>query len=314
MVLCLIALPVFAILGIFSLKYRKLAWDSFHCIFHTVTFRKCESGLDDKIKSGISGMILKYSPWGAGVVYRHYQLISWILVILLCWSAYTSYLGIENYVRYGNCNGPESTNFCVFDPTGQNTGTSEFDSVTPANVTLPKVDDHNPIIGPNNAKLTIIEFGCYSCEYTKKAEPILKEVLRKYPGQVNLQYKHLTIPHHPIGTVAAVAANCAQEQGQYIPYHNRIFENQANLTEVKLRMMAIDLGLNITQFSECLKSGNHEAELAADNMEGLKAGVTGTPTFFINGQMIVGPKPLRTFQTVIDEQLKAIGQTGGNSR
>jgi len=312
MVLCLLALPVFAILGIFSLKYRKLAWDSFHCIFHTVTFRKCESGLDDRIKSGISGMLLKYSPWGAGVVYRNYQIFSWIVIILLCWSAYTSYIGIDNYVKYGNCNGPESTNFCVFDPTGQNTGTSEFDSVTPANVTFPVVDDHNPIIGPKDAKLTIIEFGCYSCAYTKKAEPVVQEVLKEYNGKVNFQFKHLTIPGHPMGSVAAVAADCAQEQGQYLPYHKLIFENQANLSDTKLRMMALELGMDITKFSECMKSGKYDSELASDNLEGLKAGVTGTPTFFVNDKKIVGPKPLRTFTTVIDEGLAKM-EKGGTS-
>ncbi|MEK6960499.1 MAG: thioredoxin domain-containing protein [Nanoarchaeota archaeon] len=314
MVLCLVALPIFAILGIFSLKYRKLARDSLNCIFHTVTFRKCESGLDDKIKSGITGMLLKYSPWGAGVVYRHYQLLSWILIIMLVWSAYTSAVGINNYIRYGNCNGPESTGFCVFDPTGQNTGTSVFesqlDSLMPANVTIPEVDNHNPIIGPKNAALTIIEFGCYSCEYTRHAEPILQDVLRQYPGLVNIQFKHLTIPNHQTGTLAAIAANCAQEQGQYTIYHNLIFENQANLSDVKLRMMALDLGLDITKFGECIKSGRHDSELASDNLEGLKAGVTGTPTFFINGKKIVGPKPLRTFQTLIDEELKTIAATG----
>lgn len=303
MALCLLALPVFAILGIFSLKYRKLARDSLRCIFHTATLRKCDTGLDDKIKSGISGILLKYSPWGAGIVYRHYQLFSWIVILLLCWSAYTSYVGIDNYIKYGNCNGPESTNFCVFDPTGQSIGTSEFDSVTPANVTLPSVDDHNPIIGPMGAKLTVIEFGCYSCEYTKKAEPMIKEVIEAYGGRVNFQFKHLTIPHHPMGTVAAAAANCAQEQGQYGPYHDLIFENQADLSDAKLRIMALDLGLNITQFSDCMRSGKNEVELAADNMEGLKAGVTGTPTFFVNDKKIVGPKPFKTFKTVIDSEL-----------
>ena len=82
MVLCLLALPIFAILGIFSLKYRKLTKDSLECLFKTITLKKCSSGLDDKIRSDVTGTFLKYSPKTARFFYKHYKIISWIILII----------------------------------------------------------------------------------------------------------------------------------------------------------------------------------------------------------------------------------------
>ena len=119
MVLCWIALPVFAVLGIFSVRYRKLTLDSLDCIFRTVTLRKCNSGLDDKIRSDVTGTFLKVSPRTAKFFYKNYKIIAWILLIIFLWSFYASSVGIYNYAKYGNCNGPDSDGFCIFDPFNQ---------------------------------------------------------------------------------------------------------------------------------------------------------------------------------------------------
>jgi len=128
MVLCLLALPIFAILGIFSLKYRKLTKDSLECLFKTVTFRKCESGLDDRIRSDITGTFLNYSPKLAKFFYKHYKIISWIVLILFIWSIYSGGIGIYNYVTHGNCNGPNSGNFCLMG-VAQKESVSLFDNM-----------------------------------------------------------------------------------------------------------------------------------------------------------------------------------------
>ena len=304
MVLCLIALPIFAILGIFSVKYRKLANDSLHCIFHTITLRKCESGLDDRIKSNITGHMLKFSPSIAGFTYKHYQLFSWVIIILFLWSGYYSTIGGYNYWLYGNCNGPEETGFCLLDPTSGNSGISQVDGIKPnLLLSIPVVDKHNPIIGPKNAELTIIEFGCYVCPYTKHAEKNIQEVIDAYNGKVNLQFKHFIIPGHNMGKETALAANCAQDQGKYDEYHKLLVENEEELTNEKLIDFTKQIGLNETQFTECQASELQMAEIEKDNLEGINAGVQGTPTFFVNGKKIVGPKPLKTFKTIIDEEL-----------
>ena len=185
MVLCFIALPVFAILGLFSIKYRKLTKDSLNCLFRTATLRKCESGLDDRIKSSITGSLLNFSPKTAGLVYKHYKLLSWIILLIFIWSAIQGGIGTYNLIKYGNCYGPEETGFCVFDPLGEHSGCSELHIEKPKVMTYPTKTEDDPIIGPKDAELTVIEFGCYSCEFTAKAEPVVQEVINHYKDRVN---------------------------------------------------------------------------------------------------------------------------------
>src|SRR3989338_8810549 len=137
MVLCLLALPVFAILSIFSFKYRRLTKDALHCLFRTVTLRKCESGLDDRIKAQITGRLLKFNQKTAGFFYKNYKIISWIVLLVFIWSFYISSVGLYNYLQYGNCNGPEDIGFCVFDPKGEYNGLSETDLVVSSELIYP---------------------------------------------------------------------------------------------------------------------------------------------------------------------------------
>ncbi|NCN99492.1 hypothetical protein GW923_04930 [Candidatus Pacearchaeota archaeon] len=112
MVLCWIALPVFALLGIFSAKYRRLTKESLDCMFRTVTLRKCRSGLDERIKGDVTGKLMRFSPGLAKGFFRYYKIIAWIILIIFIWSAYASALGMYNYYKHGNCNGVEG-GFCI---------------------------------------------------------------------------------------------------------------------------------------------------------------------------------------------------------
>jgi hypothetical protein len=248
MVLCWIALPIFAILGIFSVKYRKLTKDSLACLFHTVTLRKCTSGLDKRIKSHLTGTILKYSPKTAKVVHKYYGILSWIFIIIMLWSLVVSGIGVYNFTQYGNCNGPDETGFCVFDPTGANSGHSNIDGsaqlnadctvdyTTPEDPIFPGEENNDPILGNPNASFTIIEYGCYTCPFTKKAEATNKKLLELYPD-VNIQYRSFIIPTHPIAFEATLAAECAFDQDQYQAYHDGIFAEET-LTNETLRTIA----------------------------------------------------------------------------
>jgi protein-disulfide isomerase len=309
MVLCLLALPVFAILGIFSLKYRKLTKDALECLFKTVTLRKCESGLDDRIRSSISGIFLKFSPSLSRFFYRYYKIISFLILALFIWSMVVSGIGVYNYIQYGNCNGPSSVGFCIFDPTGENSKVSECKTPaqgvdTHTQIVYPTVQADDPFIGSPNATLTIIEFGCYVCPYTKKAEPIVQEVLDYYKGKVNLQYKSFLLPNHNMSMQSSLAAYCALEQGKYLEYHNLLFANQENLAEDSLFQFASELDMNASQFNYCMATEKYKNKVEEVSLAGIHAGVYGTPTFFVNNQMIVGPKPFKTFKNVIDEELK----------
>ena len=304
MVLCLIALPIFAVLSIFSAKYRKLTLESLDCVFRTAAFRKCRSGLDDRVKASLTGKVMRVSPRTAGFIYNNYKILSWIILIIFVWSIYGTSVGLYNYAKYGSCNGPEDTGFCMFDPAGTNTKTSEIDAYQQSEIILPALEENDPTMGNKNAKLTIIEFGCYACPYTNKAEPIVKEVLDYYKGKVNLQFKTFYIPHHNLSFQTALAANCAQEQGSYLEYHKIIFENQETLKFEDLSLLAGKLGMNTTKFDECMSTQKYKDEVQSDTLMGLHAGVRGTPTFFIGNNTLVGPRPFRTFKAFIDKEMK----------
>ena len=118
MVLCWIALPIFALFGIFSVKYRRLTLESLECLFKTVTLQKCKSSLDDRIKSTVAGKIMKVSPDVAGFFYRNYRFISFVILIIFLWSGYIVSAGLYNYFVYGHCSGALASGFCPFSAVG----------------------------------------------------------------------------------------------------------------------------------------------------------------------------------------------------
>lgn len=306
MVLCWVALPVFAFLGIFSVKYRRLTKEALECLFKTVTLRKCQSGLDDRIKSQITGKLLKFSPKSARFFYRNYKVISFILVIIFLWSTYVSGVAIYNYVEYGNCNGPDDNGFCILDPTGGNSATCEIPGTisNKGNITYPEPSLSNPLIGNENAELTIIEFGCYVCPYTNEAEKTVQEVLEYYQGKVNLQFIVYPLPGHEFSYESSMASKCAEEQGKYEEYHRRLFMQNLNFTNQTFDNIALELNLDINKFEICMQNQTYKDEIEEDKELAVAAGVKGTPTFFVNKQIIVGPKPFKTFKKVIDGELK----------
>ncbi|HLD10795.1 MAG TPA: hypothetical protein VJB89_01825 [Candidatus Nanoarchaeia archaeon] len=113
--ICILALIVFGILGIFSVKYRIIAKEAFDCVFRRITFRKCTSGLDIRLKAQITGNLMKKAPNIATKVYKNFEIISWFFTIILIVSLIWSGIGLYNFVLYGNCNGEDSTEFCIFN-------------------------------------------------------------------------------------------------------------------------------------------------------------------------------------------------------
>jgi len=303
MALCIIALPVLLILGIFSATHRKLAWEALDCVWRKTTFRPCRTGLDERIQSAFIGRIMRHNITAAKFINQNFTILSWVFVILLLLSSYSSAIGAYNYWYYGNCNGPESTGFCIADPTGKYTGLSENDIDAPQNIVLPSKQHDDPIIGDPNAKLTIIEFGCYTCPYTEKAEPTVKEILKEFNGKVNIQFKTVILPNHEYSFESALAANCALEQDKFNEYHKRLFETIDDRSIDGLYSLANELSLDSDSFSECMQRESNKNEVMADSFMAQQAGVIGTPTFFIEDEIIVGPKPFRTFETIIKRHL-----------
>jgi protein-disulfide isomerase len=116
-------------------------------------------------------------------------------------------------------------------------------------------------------------------------------------------YRHYPLPNHPHAKPAAEASACANEQGKFWEFHDRLFENQTRLTDADLKQHASAVGLDAAQFNACFDSHKFAQEVEDDMEAGEAAGVNGTPAFFINGRALSGAQPFEAFKRVIDEEL-----------
>ena len=168
------------------------------------------------------------------------------------------------------------------------------------------------LIGNKNAAVTIIEFSDFQCPFCERFHQTVEPTLLKQyvdTGKVAFVYKHSAFLGQE-SVWAAQAAECAADQGKFWQFHDLLFakqngENQGTFTKDKLIGFATDAGLDMTKFEPCLNNDETPARVQADTQEGQQAGVRGTPTFFINGQPLVGAQPLETFQAAIDKALAA---------
>lgn len=115
MVICVIALVVFSVLGIFSARYRALSAEAFDCVFRKVTFRPCATNLNQRIRAKVVAKVFTRSPKMAGLIRRHFEALSWVFVILTIGSAFLSAQAGYNIWKYGTCT-PSDPGACVFAP------------------------------------------------------------------------------------------------------------------------------------------------------------------------------------------------------
>lgn len=166
MILCLVAMIVFGILGIFSAKYRELAREAFGCFFKTIQLKPCDTKLDQRIKSKLTSKIMDYSPWLAKGVYKNFVFLSWVFTILFFASTAYSAYSVYNLVVYGSCS-PGS--YCIFNP-GAN--------VTSGNVC--------------NITGKFIEFYGAECPHCKKMAPIVAQV----ENETGVEFDKLEVWHN----------------------------------------------------------------------------------------------------------------------
>ncbi|MAG47708.1 hypothetical protein CL617_03810 [archaeon] len=140
------------------------------------------------------------------------------------------------------------------------------------------------VLGDEDAEIAIIEFSDFECPFCGRAYanalPQLKEEYIN-SGKVKFVYKHFPLDFHPLAMPAALASECANEQGKFWDYHDIIFENQGSLSEGNLRQWASDVGLDVGQFTDCYDSQKYLDEVNQDFQDGNNAGVSGTPGFII---------------------------------
>jgi len=163
-----------------------------------------------------------------------------------------------------------------------------------------------PIWGPANAPVTIIEFSDYECPYCKKwVSEVWPQIQKAYPDKIRLVYKDFPLSQiHANASPAALAARCANDQSKYWQYHDKIFTSNS-LSAQALESIANQLSLDMTQWKSCVSTNKYKTDIESDYNYGAQLGISGTPTFFINGVPLVGAQPFTAFKKVIDQELVA---------
>ena len=171
-------------------------------------------------------------------------------------------------------------------------------------------EGNSPSLGPADATVVIIEFSDFTCPFCARfvieTKPRLLEV---YGDRVRFVFRHAPILG-PMSVESALAAVCADEQGAFWDYHDRLFRNQQSLNSEALIGHAQALGLDMGSFNACMTREASLDKLRADLSAAQESGLTGTPTFFINGRVLRGAQPFEEFARIIEEELAASGGGG----
>jgi protein-disulfide isomerase len=163
------------------------------------------------------------------------------------------------------------------------------------------------IRGAPAAPVTIVEWSDYQCPYCRRVEGTLASLLVEFAGSVRIVFKDFPLASHDRALPAALAARCAGAQGRYWEYHDLLFVAQPEFSRDQLVGYARRLGLEAASFTTCLDTARFQDAVLADRREGREAGVEGTPTFFINGEKLVGALPIEDFRAAIRRALDAAG-------
>jgi protein-disulfide isomerase len=169
--------------------------------------------------------------------------------------------------------------------------------------------DDDPFMGPQDAPVTLVEFSDFQCPYCRSVQSVLKRLMTAYHGQLKLVFRDFPLRQiHPEAQKAAEAAQCANDQGQFWQYHDRLFA-VTELGGEALKQYAVELGLDAEQFDTCLDSEKYSQEVQNDIDDAIAVGVNATPSFFVNGLPINGAVPFERFVEMVELALaRANGQ------
>jgi protein-disulfide isomerase len=163
-----------------------------------------------------------------------------------------------------------------------------------------------PLRGPANAPVTVIEFSDFHCPFCKRTKAVLDELRSRYADKVKFAFRDFPLDSlHPAAHAAADAAHCAQEQNKFWEFRDELFKIDADASAETLAKLAKTTGMDVSKFQSCTSSGKYKSAIEASTQDGVRLGITGTPTFFINGRMLVGAQPLDAFIKIIEQELAA---------
>ena len=162
----------------------------------------------------------------------------------------------------------------------------------------------DPVKGPANARVTIVEFSDFQCPFCSKAVAETKSLMRQFPNDVKLIFKQFPLEDHAQAEFAAEAALAAQAQGKFWEMHDLMYAGYPNLSRATVMGYAKKLGLDMNRFTSEVDSHKYKARVAAEEQEGEEAGVGGTPTFFIDGKKLNDTFDVATVAPLIRKELK----------
>lgn len=179
----------------------------------------------------------------------------------------------------------------------------------PTAITVKEVEDDEHIKGNKNAKITLVEYSDFECPFCSRFLPTVDSVLEKYPDDVRIVYRHFPLRSiHPEAAPAAAASECAAEQGKFWEFHDELFANQASLGSATYSNIAGDLGLNVSQFDDCVSSGKYASAVQEDEVSAQQAGGRGTPYSILIGPdgetvPVSGAQPFSVVDAAIQQML-----------
>ncbi len=298
---CILSFIVLSILGIFSASNRILAKEALSCVGRRVTFRPCDTGFDEKIKAKILGRTINYSEKLTRFLNKYFEALAWIFFAIMMAAGIFFFRGLYLFYTTGSCNGLNATAFCAFDPTGKNNTVS-----APGVCLIPSTDSSKamsldgvdlslfPVENPENPD-RIVMIGCYTCEFTHETYPLIRKLAARY----NTSFYFLDWPVHSSGEFINRVAYLAYQQDpeKFWTLNDLIFAK--DFTKVSdpavIRNILQEAGYLP---DEILGQANslgviQETKVLIDQI--LTTKTPGTPTVFIDDEILIGPKPYRVY-------------------
>lgn len=174
----------------------------------------------------------------------------------------------------------------------------------PKKTEQPKIEAGiNPVRGNKNAKVEIVMFSDYQCSFCGRGESVVSEIAKAYPKDVKIAFRNFPLEMHKYAEKAAEAAECAMEQQKFWEYHDLLFAKQEEWSgskdaSVEFKKYAKSLKLDSGKFDSCLDTNKYSDAIKKDLTDGETAGVSGTPSFFVNGEILVGADGAKLKQMV----------------
>ena len=164
------------------------------------------------------------------------------------------------------------------------------------------VTEQDHALGPADAPITLLEFGDYECPDCGNAFPVVKRLIAEMGPRLRFVFRNFPLSNvHPHASVAAQAAEAAAAQGKFWEMHDQLYGHQRELADMEMSRFALRIGLEIYRFDADLASERFSKRVAADYESGVRSGVKGTPTFFVNGVRYVGEKDYPTMKGTLDQ-------------